>query len=392
MEWRCILMVDDKFIQVVNDPFDSIGKQIEAFQLNHRGTFILCNASSKVSDREGISAAGLDAAARRFTPALDAEALVLGRTISKHAVPLSPIGIVSPVVISRACLQLTNLRVKVIDCGSFYAPAIEHISFSDLPSECPSSGHAISEEHVRYLYKRGFELGTSLAADNDYLVIAECVPGGTTTALALLTVLGYDVQGLLSSSLPICNHQQRWKLVQEGLSRLPYSKKELEDDALLAVAAVGDPMQAVVAGLVKSASANLPIYLAGGSQMLAVWALLAKLLDDTEKSDTGSAGCQLASWRLIQKKLLVMSTKWVAFDPSAGVDKLAKLVSAPFVASSPDFINSKHPGLRAYEDGNVKEGVGAGALMCMARLNGYSESEILNSIDNCYDELLSAEN
>ncbi len=363
------------YVKCVNDPFASFKNIRRLFQQADESAFVLCNGSTKVSDHEGISAAGGSSSERRLTPALDAEALLLGKTISRDHIPVSPVGIVSPVVISRACLGLMNMNATVADCGSFSPPEVEHLKISSVPAECPSTGTALPVDLVNELFDKGFELGKKLAASHKFIVVAECVPGGTTTALAVLTMLGIEANGLLSSSVLSCNHQQRWQLVQEGISKTSASKAQVEANSLLAIAAVGDPMQAFVSGLSLAASPMVPVILAGGSQMLAVWAILNKL----------AASRKLP---INREQIFVMTTKWVAFDPNAAVQKLALLTNAPLVASCPDFNLSRHPGLRAYEAGHVKEGVGAGALMALSHLQGFPPEQILATIDNTYDTIV----
>jgi NaMN:DMB phosphoribosyltransferase len=131
-------------------------------------------------------------------------------------------------------------------------------------------------------------------------------------------------------------------------------------------------MQAVVAGIASSAAKRIRVFLAGGSQMLAIWGLLKALA--------------LPQAQL--ERITIMTTGWVAFDKSAGVQKLAQIMNAPMAAACPNFWNSRHPGLQAYEEGNVKEGVGAGACMCLAHLYGFTARDIQSAIDTCYDELL----
>ena len=367
----------DRIVSIVNDPFGGLLHLQNMLEANAEFakdcSFLLCNAGTAASEHEGISAAGMNPAARRLTPALDAEALVLGRTISAEKLPVSPRGIVSPVVISRACLNLLEMQIKIIDCGSFNSPAVDCTKLSESPAKCPSSGDAMPYAHVRTLFDRGVEIGKAMSEKVNFLVLAECVPGGTTTALAVLNALGHEVNGLLSSSLPSSNHKQRFELVQKGLNKTKHSIDEMKNNALLAVAAVGDPMQAVAAGVVSSFTSNKPMVLAGGSQMLAVWAILTAL--DTR-----------AHISLERKNLSIMSTDWVVFDKTAGVDRLAKILNAPLAASRPNFNDSRHPGLQAYEKGNVKEGVGAGASMCLANLAGFSRQEIITAVDSEYDK------
>ena len=365
------------YVVCLNDPYQSFAGLVSSFAQKREPLFLLCNAGSGASDHENISAAGADPLSRRWTPALDAEALLAGRTISAGELPVSPLGIVSPVVITRACLQLLQMKAQVIDCGSFYAPGISHIHVSDRAAACPSSGAALPEKHVEELFERGRQLADELGSGKTHLVLSECVPGGTTTALALLTALGYEVKGLLSSSLPACNHAERWQLVQSGLLKSKYSSAEMQAQPLLAVSAVGDPMQACVAGMALRAAEKMPVFLGGGSQMLAVWALIKAL------SGGSSTNFQPAN-------IMVMTTRWVAYDPHAGVVALAQLLGAPLAASCPDFYRSSKPGLRAYEEGHVKEGAGAGASMCLARIAGFDSLTIMKAIDKCYDELTDA--
>lgn len=361
--------------QSLNDPIKNFHRLHSAASARKQGSFLLCLASSKVSDLPDISAAGADAEARRLTPALDAEYLYCGRTLSAESLPVSPRGIVSPVVISRACLGLLGIPVDIIDCGSFQSPLVQCQRLANLVAESPSSGRALPLNHVHQLFQDGLKIGKKLSSYNQYLILAECVPGGTTTALALLSALAYECDGYLSSSLPAANHDRRRLLVKEGLENAPYSLRQMQEEPLFAVASVGDPMQAVLSGIAIAASGKVPVYLAGGSQMLAVWALIRAL----------SSGQNL---KADYRKISLVTTKWVAFDQSARVQNLAQMLAAPLVAACPDFSLSKHEGFRAYEEGNVKEGVGAGASLSFADMAGFSQQDIMGAIDESYDLLM----
>lgn len=363
------------FIQILNDPEDRFVPLVQRFGKSMAPHFLLCAAGSELSDREGISAAGVSGKDRRLTPAIDAEALLSGRPLSADSLPVSPRGIVSPVVLSRAALQLAGATVSIVDCGCFVPPAVDHISFNEGVGRCPSSGRAMDLIAVRRLFDAGLRIGKELCNTHDALVIAECVPGGTTTALGILLALGYKVEGLVSSSLPIANHPQRQRLIFEGLNAAGEGPQYYRAAPLASVAAVGDPMQAFVAGAVLAASPKIPVIMGGGAQMLAVYALLKALIDCNH--------CQGAI-----DSVVVATTKWVAFDRGAGSGSLANVIGAPFVAACPDFYQSRHAGLQAYEEGNVKEGVGAGASMVVANIRGSDESTIIRAIDSCYDEMV----
>src|SRR5882757_4026255 len=108
--------MDNSFLQVVSDQMRML-PLLE--QLKSECAFYLCLGSTRTSDIEGISAAGSTPEFRRLTPAADAEALVLGKTKTLDRLPVSPLGVVSPVVITRACLQLANIAPQVVNCGAF---------------------------------------------------------------------------------------------------------------------------------------------------------------------------------------------------------------------------------------------------------------------------------
>jgi uncharacterized protein (TIGR00303 family) len=338
-----------------------------------RGSFMLCLAGTESSDRPDISAAGATAAARRLTPAIDAEILLAGRALSADTIPVSPIGICSPIVITKACLDLLDLPVQIIDCGSFAPPMVPHLRCGVSPAKCVSTGDALPYDQVQELFRNGMEIGAQCARELDYLIVAECVPGGTTTAMGVLTALGWNVRNLLSGSLPRLDHDGRYDLVQAGLTTAGLSRAELSQQPLKAIAAVGDAMQAFTTGVALGASEFVPVILGGGSQMLAVYALFDAL----------------RAARNVKYTPTVATTKWVAFDPGAATPQLADMIGAPYMAACPDFNASKHQGLRAYEEGNVKEGTGAGASLVVAhQIGSFAENEIIAAVDSAYSRIV----
>ena len=367
----------DDFVNLLNDPDGGLKSSLSALY-GKRGKFFLCIGSTRTSDIAGISAAGITAEARRLTPCTDAEALIAGRALTADSIPISPAGVASPVVITRACLGLIDLAVEVIDCGAFTPPAVQFRRVGSQVASCLTSGQALKLDEVVALFEAGKSAGAEAAELYDYIVLGECVPAGTTTAMGVLTALGWNVQGMLSSSLPLAEQDSRHALVRSGLSKAGISRDLIDEQPLHAVAAVGDPMQPFVAGMAYSACARVPVILGGGSQMLAVYALFKALI-----------GSSCAGERQMRYAPMVATTKWVAFDPNARTRQLSKNLSAPYAAACPDFNQSRHSGLRAYEQFNVKEGAGAGASMAVAHFaGGFSESQIMSAIDRCYEELV----
>ncbi|NJK64426.1 MAG: TIGR00303 family protein [Synechococcaceae cyanobacterium SM2_3_1] len=315
----------------------------------------------------GISAAGATPTARRYTALADAEVLLRG--YASH-LPTSPDGYPSPVVISRAIQQSLQLPTYLFDCGLPTSLA-GLISVGNETADCLSTGRALSLATVQKLFLEGWIWGEKLSSTHPWIVIGECVAAGTSTALALLLGLGYAASNMVNSSHPVCNHAQKLALVQQGLSSLPPRCHPLE-----VIAAVGDPMQPFVAGLAMRASQSCPVLLAGGTQMLTVYALMHHL-DLVEQK----------SWQ--PEQVVVGTTRWVAEDPSGNTVALAQLVGSPLMATRLSFQTSRFPQLRAYEQGYVKEGVGAGGLAIAADLYvNWAQETLLQTIEQTYEQLL----
>lgn len=316
----------------------------------------------------GISAAGATPAHRRQTAIADAEVLLRGYSTR---LPTSPDGYPSPVVISRAVIQHLGIPLHLFDCG-LPETLPELIPAVPMPAQCLSSGHAMDLEVVQKRFELGLNWGSRWGSPNRLLVLGECVAGGTSTALAVLLGLGWPVGGMVNSSHPICNHAQKLALVQQGLAQLPQPTPALE-----ILAAVGDPMQPLVAGIALGASRLGPVLLAGGTQMLAIVALIQRLAQD-----------QRLTWDLDQ--VAVGTTRWVAEDPTGNTVGLAELLDVvPLLATQLSFAHSRYPQLQAYERGYVKEGVGAGGLALVASLKGWDPQEMVAAIEQVYQSMQS---
>nr|B8HST7.1 RecName: Full=UPF0284 protein Cyan7425_0342 [Cyanothece sp. PCC 7425] len=315
----------------------------------------------------GISAAGATPADRQYTAIADAEFLLNGPQ-PQPRYPLPPLTAgASPVLISHAVVSGLGLPVYLFNAGLPIPPAVSAIDLGGEPARCLSTGAALNLATVHHLLTQGLVWGETLADQHPYLLLGECVVGGTTTALAILTGLGYAAATKVNSSHPICNHAQKWEIVQQGLGRSPL--KPSHPAPLDLVAAVGDPMQIVVAGMTIAASRKVGVLLAGGTQMLAVYAL-ARAIACTE---------QLV-WQ--PEAVVVGTTRWVAEDPTGDTVGLAEETDIPLLGSQLSFVRSRFPQLQAYEQGYVKEGVGAGGCAIAASLyRGWGQQELLTAIE-----------
>lgn len=335
--------------------------------------FVCVIATTDTSLIPGISAAGASPDQTMLTPAADAEIIVHGRARCITGIPSNPLGPPGPALITRAALELAGLTPLIVNAGCRVAPDAPCIDLGSRPGRLISDGLAVPDS--RSLYEAGLDLGRQLASKSEYLVVGESVPGGTTTALALLLALGVAADGRVSSSLAGNAHDLKNRVARAGLAHL--HRRDGHLDPLEAVETLGDPMQPVVAGIAAAAcQSGTPVLLAGGTQMVAVLALLHAL---------GRAGRA----PLPIDAIAVATTRWVTEDPTADIGGLmAEVGQEPLLATPLSFESSAHPLLRRYEDYLVKEGVGAGGACVAAHLTeGISCEAILARVDRLYAEI-----
>ena len=318
-----------------------------------------------------ISAAGATPKDREYTAIADAEFLAKGAQANyQHPLPILEAGL-SPTFISRAVIEELNIPTYIFNAGLLHEPTVDTIDLGGIAAACVSSSKAMPIKKVRHLFKQGLKWGEKLANTAEYLIIGECVVGGTTTALALLTALGIEARGMVNSSHPNCNHSQKWSVVRAGLANVERSNHQ--NDPLALVAAVGDPMQIVVAGMAIAASRYVGVMLAGGTQMLAIYALIKEI------SVYHSVSAHLS-------QIVVGTTRFVAEDPTGDTISLAKAIGGvPLLTTDLDFSNSQYPGFRAYSSGYVKEGVGAGGCAIATHLQqNWTSTQLIAVIETLF--------
>ena len=352
------------------------GRDFARSLAGRRPLFVLVIASTQTALVPGISAAGVTPELIPFTSAADAEILIHGAPRCIPGIPSNPLGPPGPSIIARAALQLAGVDSLIVDAGSFIEPEVPCIRLGANPGGLISDGNAVPGANE--LFRQGLELGKDLAAAHEYLVIGESVPGGTTTALAVLLALGLDAEGRVSSSLAGNAHALKNQLARAGLAHLP---PNLAQDPLLAVEAVGDPMQPVVAGLAMGAIATgCSVLLAGGSQMAAVLALTREM-----------TRCHHAT--PLPGNIAIGTTRWVVNDPTSDlVGLVADICPCPILVTPLSFHQSQFHQLRGYEDFLVKEGVGAGgAAIAGALFTDTRVEELRQRVEEIYADLLGAE-
>jgi uncharacterized protein (TIGR00303 family) len=247
-------------------------------------------------------------------------------------------------------MELTGLEPLFINAGLSYQPTVPCLDVYGGPGDDPRFGDAVPR--ATDLFAQGESLGKLLSRMTDFLVLGECVPGGTTTSLCVLRGLGYPAR--VSSSYinnPVSIKEQVWEVVAARMQDAGISSP------MDTVSIGGDPMIALAAGIASRFSNRL--VLAGGTQMLSVAALL----------------------RAMGKTIPGIATScYVRDDPSANFGEIIEKVGIPVFYIDPDFGALGHFGLARYCIGEVKEGMGAGGAMFLAYMMGFSPDVIRRRI------------
>jgi uncharacterized protein (TIGR00303 family) len=307
-------------------------------------------ANTLLSTVPGISGAGPSPEKTLLTPNLDAELITDGAITSVTGNPNTPTGCPTPATITRAMMVLTGIRPLFINAGLRFTPSVPCLDAYGEVAGDPREGDALPS--ASRLFAQGERMGVFLSARTDLLILGECVPGGTTTALCLLRALGYEAS--VSSSFVNNPVPEKEEVCRKALERV---KAGGVSSPLDLVRILGDPMMPIAAGIAKRYTGTL--VLAGGTQMLAVSALIRAL------------GQPLPS---------VVTTSYVRDDPTANVPALAGQIGVHITFVDPGFENLGHAGLARYCIGEVKEGTGAGGAMFLANLMGHSPDAIRKAI------------
>ena len=322
----------------------------------------------------GISAAGKYPELTDFTPPADVELLLLGKCRCITGVPVTPEGIPTPALITMSALGLANIPALVVSGGLKINPHVPFLDLGGKPGRDVRTGKAV--DNVEDVIWRAKIAGENLSKTADYLVVGESIPGGTTTALGVMLAMGIDARGKVSSSMPGNPHELKIRTVEEGLKASGVGFSILANDPLKAISCVGDPMIAAFAGLVVGAADKVPVVMAGGTQMGAILTVVKAL--NQNALDNVAIG----------------TTRWIIIDKTADLKGIiTQIADVPILAADLNFGQSRFEGLRAYEAGVVKEGVGAGgaAIAAMAKSEGsITKDTLLREIERNYERLVAS--
>ncbi len=152
-------------------------------------------------------------------------------------------------------------------------------------------------------------------------------------------------------------------VIKEGFKRAGIEFGELADEPLKALKEFGDSMLACVLGISLGFSGN--VVLAGGTQMLAVSALLKAL-------------------NIKLDRFKIATTRWIVKNKSATFEETANEIGIDYYVARLDFSASEFNGLRDYENGFVKEGMGAGGAVYLAERKGFSCEDVFKKVEELY--------
>jgi len=349
---------------------------------------MLALSNTATANIEGITQAGIPGLLH-LTPTLDSEFLLTGAVHSLENIAETPKGVPTPALITRAIHLLSPFaHIELLNLGLQVPPKVDASYLHDfdiLPSQSIATGANID---AKAIFEKGLAFGNSYVCKDDYLILGESVPSGTTTATATALALGYDAKALFSSSFKDVPNNIREKTIEQALAKAK-NKTDLFD----ILGTVSDNMLIFNAGFILGINNRFPLVLAGGTQMACLLMILNSIIrlapyslslrgltsDDLfpEEGNESSAGLTPFS------NVTLCTTKWVSEDENSDIKTLLKMLDFPINAyyTNFDFSLSTHPALKLYDEGEAKEGVGAGGALMYGVLSNLGKEEITQQIE-----------
>ncbi len=328
-----------------------------------KADFLLASSVTKTCEIEGITQAGIPGIIP-LTPTLDGEFIVNQKIFSLGELAETPTGVPTPALITRAVENLNPFStIELLNLGLQVAPQNSPLhDFGIHPSESIAEGANIDAKEV---FAKGMAYGRSYELKGNYLILGESTPSGTTTAAASALALGFDCKDDFSSSFLNVPTSVKNQTIEKALSLTNDNMSNFEKLGL-----VSDNMLIFCAGFLLEASRRFHVVLAGGTQMAACLLIADKLKEDV-------------LMRLKSDNITIATTAWVAKDKNSDIKHLLSLLSyTPHaIYTTFSFASAEIPVLKKYDDGEAKEGVGAGACLAYATTNSLTNEAVLNEIE-----------
>ncbi len=331
-----------------------------------KATFLLALSNTKTINIKGITQAGISGMIH-LTPTLDSEFLCIGEVRCIKDIAKTPKGVPTPALMTRGVHLLHSFGdIEILDLGLEIKPELDYFKIYDFdikPSDSIDKGANIN---ALDLFEKGVEFGKNYECKNDYIILAESVPSGTTTAYATTKALGYDCDGKFSSSFKNKPNSIKEKTIKKALENIK-NKEDLFDK----IGSVSDNMLIFNAGIILGSTyKQTKIILAGGTQMASVLLLANSIVNYMGGS-------------LDSKNIALCTTSWVANDENSDIKGLLEMLDFDINSyyTDFDFSSSNHPALKLYDDGEAKEGVGAGGALMYGFLNGLTKEQIIKKAE-----------
>ncbi len=323
--------------------------------LKKRVLFVFTVGNTLTAEIPGITVAGANPELIKYTPPADVELLYYGKCRIIPFPPATPDGKPTPALITHTSLRLTKVPAVVVDSGLILKPNVPFVDVRAPVGRNIAEKDAMDLEEAKECFELAKTFGKEISKLADVVIIGESIPAGTTTAGAVLKAIGLESR--VSSSMPENPVKLKAEVIEKAVSRLKGDESPIE-----VVAKVGDPVILVASAI--ACGSEKPVVLAGGTQMAAV---------------------AQVSVRLGMKRGIIATTEYVASDRTADIASISPLT---VVASNPMLDKSSKPGLRAYSEGFVKEGVGAGTATLLAYARGIEPETFLKEVEKDYERII----
>lgn len=328
-----------------------------------KADFLLAASVTRTCEIAGITQAGIPGKIH-LTPTLDAEFITTEKIFSLGELAETPSGVPTPALMSRAAHNLDPFStIEILDLGLVVKPQQCKVHHFDIePSDSIVTGANIDAKAV---FLKGMEFGKKYQLKGNYLILAESTPSGTTTAAATALALGYELEGTFSSTFADVPNDIRNQTINSALSLLDEGMNNFEKLGI-----VSDNMLLFCAGFLMEASKRFHIVLAGGTQMAACLLVADALREDVLQ-------------RVMHQNITLATTAWVAKDKNSDIAKiLSQLSYTPHaVYTDFSFADAEIPILKKYDEGEAKEGVGAGAALAYSAANKNDNAKMLDAIE-----------
>lgn len=330
-----------------------------------KATFILAMSNTHTANIDGITQAGIPGKIF-LTPTLDAEFITTGEVRSLDNIAETPKGVPTPALLTRAIHLLKPFsNIELLNLGLETTPDIEYFkihNFDIKPSDSINTGANIDAQE---LFQKGVEFGQNYVCKDDYIIVGESVPSGTTTAKATALALGYSCNDAFSSSFKNVPNDIREITIQDALKNI-----EPKSDIFSILGTVSDNMIIFNAGFILGLNNKIPLVLAGGTQMACVLLVVNKILE-------------VMQGQIETSNLALATTSWIANDEKSDIKALLEMCNFPINSyfANFNFSLSNHPALKLYDEGEAKEGVGAGGALVYGLLNGLSKKDITEQVE-----------